>query len=147
MTARSSVPSIRRWVSVADAPAVAEIAMSGMLIRRPEAHFNRNELHRLERRAHRQMVAMLVGERDLELRLLPHAHHGERVLLKQFAGPRQLRAGLRSLEKRTPQHVFKAFNSRGNCGLRDVHLARGIDETAGLGNHQKGACEADIHGV
>ena len=29
--------------------------------------------------------------------------------------------------------------------LRDVELARGVDEAAGLGNHQEGARECDVH--
>ena len=88
---------------------------------------------------------MLIGEADLELRVLPDAHESERMLLELLAGGSELRARLGALEQRPPEQILEAFDARRYRRLGDVHLARGVDEAPGLGNHQEGAREVDIH--
>ncbi len=63
-------------------------------------------------RADREVVAVLIGEADLELGMLPHANEGERVLLELLAGGGELGAGLRTLKKRASEHVLEAFDAR-----------------------------------
>ncbi len=85
---------------------------------------------------------MLIGEPDFELGMLPDADQRERMLLELLARRGELGTGLGALEKRASEQVFEAFDARRNGRLRDVHLARGIDEAARLGNHQEGARES-----
>jgi hypothetical protein len=54
---------------------------------------------------------MLVGERNLQLGLLPNANQGKGVLLKEFSGSRQLRARFRSRENRPAEQFFQAFDA------------------------------------
>ena len=91
------------------------------------------------------MVAVLPGQSYLELGVLPDAHQRERVLLELLAGPRERGAALGSIEQRAPEHVFEPFDARAHGRLRDIHLARGIDETASLRDHQERARESDVH--
>jgi len=69
------------------------------------------------------------------------------MLLKQFAGARQLGARFRSSEKWPPKQLFQAFDARRDSRLCDVELARSINEAPGLGNDEKGTSEIDVHQV
>ena len=88
---------------------------------------------------------MLIGEAHLELSMLPDADQREGMLLELIARGGELGARLGALEQRASQQVLKAFDACRNGRLRDVHLARGIDEAAGFRNHQERAREIDIH--
>lgn len=92
-----------------------------------------------------EVIAMLIGKADLQLRVLPHAHQRQGMLLELLAGGGEFGAGLRALEQRTPKEILEPFDARRHRRLRDVHFARGVDETSGLGNHQKRAREVDVH--
>ncbi len=126
-------------------PLLAETAMSGIFDRSHEIQRSRKSVPEGDGRTHREMVAVLIGEADLQLRVLPHAHQGQRMFAELLARCRELGTRLGTLKKRASQQVFEAFDARRHGRLRDVHLARGIDETTRLGNHQKGARESDIH--
>ena len=91
------------------------------------------------------MVAVLIGEADLELRMLPDAHQCQRMLLELLARRSELCARLGALEQRSAEQILEAFDARRYRRLGDVHLARGVDEAPGLGNHQEGAREVYIH--
>ena len=54
-------------------------------------------------------------------------------------------AALGSLEQLPSEQLFQHLDARANRRLRDVHLARSVDEAARLGDHQEGACEIDVH--
>ena len=98
-------------------------------------------------RADRQMVAIGARQADLELGVLPHAHQRQRVLLELLAGTRQRRAALRALEQRPAEQLFQHLDARAHRRLRDVHLARSVDEAAGLGDHQERTRECDVHAL
>jgi hypothetical protein len=93
------------------------------------------------------MVAVLSGQPNLELRVLPHAHQRERVFLELLTCSRQRSAAFRAVEQSAPKHVFEAFYARTYGRLRNVHLARSVDETSSLRDHQERARESDIHGA
>ena len=59
-------------------------------------------------RADGQMVAIGTGEPHLELRVLPHAHQRQRVLLELLARARERRAVLRALEQRASEQLLQA---------------------------------------
>ena len=90
---------------------------------------------------------MLIGDADLELGALPHAHEGESMFVELLTGRGEFGARLGTLKKRPPEHVFEAFDACRHGGLREVHLARGMDETTGLGDDEEGACEVDVHAL
>src|SRR6185312_10868341 len=96
-------------------------------------------------RADGQMVAVLACQPHLELCMLPDTHQRQRVLLELLACARERSAALGSIEQRAPEHVFEPFDARAYGRLRDVHLARSIDETACLRDHQERTRESDVH--
>ncbi len=119
--------------------------MSGMLPLQPGDPLQEKAVPQRRRSADCQVVAVLPGKADLELRVLPDAHQRERVLLELLAGAGQRRAVLGAIEQGPPEHVFEPLDARAHGRLRDVHLARGVDEAAGLRDHQERACEGDVH--
>ncbi len=79
--------------------ALAEMAMSGTLPRSQDDPLEQKAVPERGRRADCEVVAVLAGEADLELRVLPHAHQRQRMLLELLAGARQRRAVLRPVEQ------------------------------------------------
>ena len=98
-------------------------------------------------RADREMLVVLTRKTHIQLGLLPHAHHRERMFLKLFTGCCDLRAGFGTLKKLTAEHHLEVANARRDRRLRHVHTSRGLNETAGFCDHQEGACERNIHGA
>ena len=96
-------------------------------------------------RADRQMVAIGAGEADLQLGVMPHPHQRQRMLLELLAGAGERRPALGALEQRPPEQLLQHADARAHRRLRDVHLARSVDEAAGLGNHQEGLRKGDVH--
>ena len=125
--------------------ALAEMAMSGTLPRSQEIHLQQEAVPERGQRADGQMVAVLPGQPHLELRVLPDAHQRQRVLLELLAGARERGAALGAVEQGAPEHVFEPLDARAHGRLRDVHLARSIDEAACLRDHQERARESDVH--
>ena len=59
----------------------------GDVVTQPGHPLEQEPVPQSDRRADRQMVAVLIGEADLELGVLPHAHQRQRMLLELLAAP------------------------------------------------------------
>ena len=108
---------------------------------------NQQALPQRRFRADREMLVVLARKTHIQLGLLPYAHHRERVFLELFAGRCDLRADFGALEELSTEHHLEVAHARRDSRLRDVHPARGFNETAGFRDHQEGACERDVHGA
>ena len=97
--------------------------MSGMLSRSQEIQLQQESVPERRVRADGQMVAVGAGEADLELRVLPHAHQRQRMLLELLAGAGERRAVLGALEQRASEQLLQHLNARAHRRLRDVELA------------------------
>src|SRR5262245_53612201 len=91
------------------------------------------------------MVAIGTGEPHLQLRVLPHAHQRQGVLLELLTRACQRRTVLGALEQGSTEQFLQHAYTRAHRRLGDVELASCVDETAGLGHHQEGAYKCNVH--